>query len=273
MMNITDKGDRVRTFTAAATTAATTGAAVLEPPASEALPLAAPPVYLLSVAVPVYNERATLAEIIAQIRAADVPKEILLVDDGSTDGTREYLETHVENQFPDVRVLYHDRNRGKGAAILTAIQHAHGDYLVIQDADLEYDPQDFARLVAPLARGEADVVYGSRFKGSITNMKSANRLANRILTVAANILFPGARLSDEATCYKMFRTDLLRSLHLRSQRFDFCPEVTAKVLKRGIRIHEIPIAYKGRTVADGKKIHWTDGVSALQALLKYRFVD
>lgn len=229
--------------------------------------------YLLTVAVPVYNERETLREILERIRAVEVPMEIILVDDGSTDGTREILQNEIEGQYPNVRVLYHEKNKGKGAAILTAIEYATGDYLIVQDADLEYDPQAYTQLLPPLISGEANVVYGSRFLGSIQNMRFANRMANRLLTVGANLLFPGSRITDEATCYKMFRVSLLKQLHLRSRRFDFCPEVTSKVLKRGERIHEVPIHYVARNISQGKKIRWTDGVDAIWALVKYRFID
>lgn len=231
----------------------------------------------LTVAIPIYNERETLTEILRQVRGATLPpgiaREILLVDDGSQDGTRELLQTEVEGRYPDVRVLYHPANRGKGAAIITAIGAAHGDYLVVQDADLEYDPNEFGLLLEPLLAGRADVVYGSRFSGEIVGMKASNRLANRILTIAANVLFPGSAITDEATCYKMFRVSVLRPIPLRAQRFDFCPEVTAKVLKRGIRIHEVPIHYRARTNEQGKKIRWTDGVDALWTLIKYRFTE
>ena len=255
----------------------------LDRPAAEAarnipdLPAAPPRTVTLCVAVPIFNERDTLLEIVRQVRAATLPegvaREIILVDDGSTDGTSDLLRAEVEGHFPDVRVLYHARNQGKGAAIITAIAAAEGDYLVVQDADLEYDPNEFGILLAPMLRGDADVVYGSRFSGKIAGMKGANRLANRILTVAANLLFPGSGITDEATCYKMFRLPVLRSFPLRAQRFDFCPEVTAKVLKRGIRIHEVPIHYRARTNEQGKKIRWTDGVDALWTLIKYRFTE
>lgn len=228
---------------------------------------------LLSVAVPVYNERQTLLEILEHIRRVPVLMEIILVDDGSTDGTRELLKNEVEGVWPNVRVLYHPENRGKGAAIVTAITAATGEYLIVQDADLEYDPSDYPRLLAPLLSGEAQVVYGSRFKGKVEAMRFPNRVANFLLTTTANLLFPGARISDEATCYKVFRMDLLRQLTLNARRFDFCPEVTAKVLKRGIRIHELPIEYKARTLAEGKKIRASDFLQALFTLIKYRFVD
>ncbi|MBC8142432.1 MAG: glycosyltransferase family 2 protein [Armatimonadetes bacterium] len=232
---------------------------------------------VLTVAVPVFNERETLLEIVRQVRGATLPagveREIILVDDGSTDGTTELLRSDVESRFADVRVLYHAQNRGKGAGIISAVAAAQGDFLVVQDADLEYDPNEFPLLLAPMLTGKADVVYGSRFLGKIAGMKGANLLANRLLTGATNLLFPGARITDEATCYKMFRLSVLRSFPLKAQRFDFCPEVTAKVLKRGYRIHEVPITYRARTEAQGKKIRWTDGVDALWTLLKYRFTD
>jgi len=236
-----------------------------------------PKTAVLSVAIPIYNECDTLREILEQVRSAKLPEgigcEIILVDDGSSDGTRELLQQEVEGHYPDVRVLYHPQNKGKGAAIITAIAAAQGDFLIVQDADLEYDPNEFALLLEPMLAGRADVVYGSRFSGEIIGMKTANRIANRMLTIAANILFPGARITDEATCYKMFRLPVLRSFPLRAQRFDFCPEVTAKVLKRGIPIHEVPIHYRARTEQQGKKIRWTDGVDALWTLIKYRFTD
>jgi glycosyltransferase involved in cell wall biosynthesis len=161
-------------------------------------------------------------------------------------------------------------NEGKGAAIRTGLELATGDIVVIQDADLEYDPAQLPEVVAPIVRGEADVVYGSRFRGSITGMRLANRVANRLLTWAANLLY-GAGITDEATCYKAFRADLIRALPLRCRRFEFCPEVTARVRRRGVRIYEVPIRYAGRTAAGGKKIRWTDGLSALWTLVRYRF--
>lgn len=236
-------------------------------------PIISKTAYTLTVAMPAYNEKDTLREILKQVLAVDIPLELIIVDDGSNDGTREILRDEVEGRYPNVRVLYHEQNQGKGAAILTAIQHAAGDYLIVQDADLEYDPQDYKRLLERMREKQADVVYGSRFKGSIKGMAFPNQVANRILTIAANILFPGARITDEATCYKMFRTGLLRSMKLKARRFDFCPEATAKVLKRGYRIHEVPIDYVARTVTQGKKIRWTDGLDAIWALIRYRFVE
>lgn len=229
--------------------------------------------YLLTVAMPAYNENATLREILARVLAVDLPLEVVIVDDGSKDGTREILRDEIEGKYPNVQVVYHEQNQGKGAAIVTAIRHARGEYLIVQDADLEYDPQDYIQLIEPLQTGKADVVYGSRFLGSIQDMKAANLLANRILTITTNILYPGARITDEATCYKVFRTEILRSFPLRSRRFDFCPEVTAKVLKRGHHIYELPIHYVARSITQGKKIRWTDAFDAFWTLVKYRFVD
>jgi len=228
---------------------------------------------VLTVAMPAYNEKNTLREILAEVLAVDIPMEVLIVDDGSTDGTREILRNEIDGKYPNVRVLYHEQNQGKGAAICTAIRHATGDYLVVQDADLEYNPQDYKRLLEPLLSGEADVVYGSRFMGSIEKMQLPNWLANKILTTTANLLYPGSRITDEATCYKMFRTNLLKTIPLHSRRFDFCPEVTAKVLKRGHRIHEIPIDYVARSITQGKKIRWTDAFDAFWTLVKYRFTE
>lgn len=233
--------------------------------------------YRLSVAMPVFNEKATLREILQRIlhveQAHGLPLEIILVDDGSTDGTREILRNEIEGKWANVHVYYHDKNAGKGAAIITAITHATGEFLIVQDADLEYDPSQYPELIQPLIDGTTDVVYGSRFKGSVANMKAANLLANRVLTIAANLLFPGCRLSDEATCYKTFRLSFLKTIPLRARRFDFCPEITSKVLKCGHRIVEVPIRYSARTMAQGKKIRWTDGLDALFALIKYKFVD
>jgi len=196
-------------------------------------------------------------------------KEILAVDDGSTDGTRELL-SQVEQQ--DVIVLCHDHNQGKGAAIVTALQRATGDIIVIQDADLEYDPRDYKQLVEPIVEGRAKVVYGSRFLGPRMAMFFWHMLANKMLTLMTNILYD-AILSDMETGYKAFRADIIKGMRLRSHRFDFEPEVTAKVLKRGIRIFEVPISYYGREYNEGKKIGMKDGFVAVWTLLKYRFVD
>lgn len=224
----------------------------------------------LSVIIPVFNEKANIAAVIDAVKAIDMPKEVIVVDDGSTDGTSEILEHYRDDDT--IRIHSSVLNFGKGTAIRVGLKYATGDIVVIQDADLEYDPQQIPALIQPIESGEADVVYGSRFRGSIKGMKFANWLANKILAVAANILY-NAHITDEATCYKAFRADLIKSLSLKCLRFEFCPEVTAKVRKKGVKILEIPIRYTGRTVAEGKKVSWKDGFEAIWVLLKYRFTD
>jgi glycosyltransferase involved in cell wall biosynthesis len=227
----------------------------------------------LSIIMPVYNEQDTLAEILDQVRAVDLPdveKEIIVVDDGSTDGAREILAQEAE--AGDLRVLYHDRNRGKGAAVRTGIEQATGDIILIQDADLEYDPRDYPTLIRPIVEGRVAVVYGSRFLGPRKAMLFWHMLGNKLLTLTTNILY-NAILSDMETCYKCFRADVIKDIPLRARRFDFEPEVTAKVLKRGHRIFEVPISYYGREYDEGKKITWRDGPVAFWTLIKYRFID
>ena len=223
----------------------------------------------LSILIPIYNERATVLEIIKRVQAVAFEKEIIAVDDGSTDGTRELLP---ETEKDGVIVLYHDYNRGKGAAIRTALERATGDIIVIQDADLEYDPRDYGQLVQPIVEGRAKVVYGSRFLGPRMAMFFWHMLANKMLTLMTNILYDTI-LSDMETGYKAFRADVIKNMMLRSHRFDFEPEVTAKVLKQRIRIFEVPISYYGREYSEGKKIGMKDGFIAVWTLLKYRFVD
>jgi glycosyltransferase involved in cell wall biosynthesis len=227
----------------------------------------------LSIVMPVYDEHETLREILDQVRAVELPgmeKEILVVDDGSTDGSREILAE--EAQAGDLSVFYHEQNRGKGAAVRTAIEHASGDMIVIQDADLEYDPRDYPKLIQPIVENRVTVVYGSRFLGPRKAMMFWHMLGNKLLTLTTNILY-NAILSDMETCYKCFRADVLKDIPLRSRRFEFEPEVTAKVLKRGHRIFEVPISYYGREYYEGKKIGWKDAPIAFWTLLKYRFVD
>lgn len=223
----------------------------------------------LSILIPIYNERATFLEIVKRVQAVPFEKEIIAVDDGSTDGTRDLLP-QVEKL--GVIVLQHPTNQGKGAAVRTGLARATGDIIIIQDADLEYDPRDYGALVQPIVEGRAKVVYGSRFLGPRMAMFYWHMLANRMLTLMTNILYDTI-LSDMETGYKAFRVDILRSFPLRSRRFDFEPEVTAKVLKRGIRIFEVPISYYGREYSEGKKIGTKDGFVAIWTLLKYRFVD
>jgi glycosyltransferase involved in cell wall biosynthesis len=224
----------------------------------------------LSVIMPVYNEEATIQEILKQVRAVGVVDEIIIVDDGSTDRTRELLKTE-ENQ-PGTIVIYQARNQGKGAAVRTGIDRAAGDILLIQDADLEYDPRDYPMLIRPIVEGRVKVVYGSRFLGPRKAMMFWHMLGNRMLTLLTNVLY-NAILSDMETCYKVFRADVIKGIPLRSKRFEFEPEITAKVLKRGHRIFEVPISYYGREYDEGKKITWREGPKAMWTLIKYRFVD
>ncbi|MHB0912976.1 MAG: glycosyltransferase family 2 protein [Armatimonadota bacterium] len=220
----------------------------------------------ISVIIPAYNEADTIAEAVSRVKAVDMEKEIIVVDDCSTDGTRELLR-----KTGGIVLALHERNMGKGTAIRTALARVSGDVVVIQDADLEYDPQEIPALIAPIADGRADVVYGSRFLAGRPEMRFANYAANRVLALAASLLF-GVRITDEATCYKAFRTETLAGLRLTCRRFEFCPEVTAKLLRRGVRIMEVPIRYAARTTAQGKKIGWWDGVVALWTLVKYRVI-
>jgi cellulose synthase/poly-beta-1,6-N-acetylglucosamine synthase-like glycosyltransferase len=225
----------------------------------------------LSVLMPIMNEMATLPELLERVRAVPVEKEILIVDDGSTDGTREWLREHVDGKVEGVKVFYHDHNRGKGAAIRTAIPHATGDVSIVQDGDMEYVPDDFVAILTAFRDRKATVVYGSRFMNGWPAMRLPNRIVNVLLAWMVRFFF-GTPLTDEATCYKAFRTPVLQSLPLVCTRFEFCPEVTAKVIRRGHRIVEVPIRYEARSMAEGKKIRWTDGVSAIWTLVKFRFV-
>ncbi len=226
----------------------------------------------LSVVIPVYNERHTIREIIRRVKAVDIQKEIIVVDDFSTDGTREILKSLEADKDPETRFFYLERNTGKGAALREGFRHIRGDYTVIQDADLEYDPEDYHRLFAPIEKGRARVVFGSRFTGERKNMFFLHWMGNRLLTLVTNILF-NTTISDMETCYKLIPSGLLRSIEIKARRFNFEPEITAKILKKGIRIYEVPISYAGREYSEGKKITWKDGFSALFTLVKYRFVD
>jgi len=230
----------------------------------------------LSILIPVFNEAKTVRELLAQVDAAavaELQKELIIVDDGSTDGTRDILERLDGLQTP-FRVVFHGQNMGKGAAIRTALTYATGDVILVQDADLEYDPRDYEDLVAPILRGRADVVYGSRLRGGkpVRDFSLLYLWGNKFVTLATNVLY-GAALTDMETCYKVFRADVIKNLHLRANRFDFEPEVTAKILKRGYKLVELPIAYYGRPHAEGKKLTWRDGFAALWTLVKYRIVD
>ncbi|MCK4451754.1 MAG: glycosyltransferase family 2 protein [Anaerolineae bacterium] len=224
---------------------------------------------LLSVIMPVYNEQETLPEILSRVRAVDLRKEIVVVDDGSTDGTRDVLRE--EEKRGDLRILYHEVNKGKGAAVRTGLEHACGDFIIIQDADLEYDPRDYPALLRPIEEGKAEVVYGSRFLGGPRRtMFFWHMVGNRFLTLVTNILFDTI-LSDMETCYKVFTSRVAAQLDLKSSGWGFDPEITAKILRQGVRIYEVPISYAGREFDEGKKISWQDGLTVFWTLLKYRF--
>lgn len=241
----------------------------------------------ISILIPVYNEQATVQEILERVRSVDLTlngkkplytkgpvtldKEIVVVDDGSTDGSREILQQEASQG--DIKVILHGRNQGKGAAVRTAIGAATGDILLIQDADLEYDPRDYPALLIPIIEGRADVVYGSRFLGGPRRaMLFWHMVANKLITLLANLLYDTI-LSDLETCYKVFRAEVIQSIPLKASRFDIEPEITAKVLKRGYRIYEVPISYAGREYQEGKKIGVKDAFEAVWTLVKYRFVD
>jgi glycosyltransferase involved in cell wall biosynthesis len=228
--------------------------------------------FVLSVLMPVYNERNTILDAIEAILAVPYKKEIVLVDDGSIDGTREILKK-LDN--PAVRVIFHERNQGKGAAIRTAIQNATGDFLIVQDADLEYDPQEFPILLEPILAGKADVVFGSRFYGHGAHrvLYFWHSVGNKFLTLMSN-LFTNLNLTDMETCYKLFTRESLQGIVIEENRFGFEPEITAKVAKKkGLRIYEAPISYYGRTYEEGKKIGWKDGFRALWCILKYNVLS
>lgn len=229
---------------------------------------------LLSILIPAYHEEATLGEVLRRALCVNTEglgfdKEIVVCDDGSTDRTYEIAQAAAANDAR-VRVVRHTHNSGKGAAIRTALDAARGDYCLIQDADLEYDAADYPALLQQVTRGAA-VVYGSRFLANPrpAGMATANLVANRVLTTTANLLY-GVSITDEATCFKLFETKLLRSLHLTCTGFEFCPEVTAKLGRRNIKIVEVPISYSARAIAEGKKVRWTDGVEAMWVLLRNR---
>ena len=223
----------------------------------------------LSVLMPVYNEKPTVNDCLKRVLDSPYPTEIIMVDDGSTDGSREILK---KIKHPKVTVLMHDKNRGKGAAIQTALRQAGSEYILIQDADLEYDPEDYEKLLKPVVTGKAVVVYGSRFTGEHRNMLFWHWVGNKFLSLVTNVLY-NTTLSDMETCYKLIKRDIIKDMKLRSRRFDFEPEITAKILKARVKIYEVPISYAGREFNEGKKITWEDGLVALWTLVKYRLVD
>ena len=222
----------------------------------------------LSVVMPVFNEKTTIVEIVERVRDAPYEKEIIIVDDASTDGTREILEQLAEAS--DVTLLQHEKNRGKGAALRTGICVASGDVTIIQDADLEYDPFDYPKILDPILLGKADVVYGSRFIGGQSHRVFYfwHSVGNKFLTLLSNAL-TGLNLTDMETCYKAFKTEIIKSVDLKEDRFGFEPEITAKLAQMRLRIYEVGISYSGRTYDEGKKIGWKDGVQAIWCIFKY----
>lgn len=226
----------------------------------------------LSVVLPVYNEKNTIEQIIAGVKAVpSIDKEIILVDDASKDGTTEILKK-IQTEQPDLKIIFKEKNAGKGAALRDGFKLTTGDYVIVQDADMEYDPQDYTKLIRALEEQKVQVVYGSRFSGNYKDMSSLHYFGNKLLTLFTNILY-GVMLTDMETCYKLLPGDFARKIVIKSDRFNFEPEITAKILKSKMRIAEVPITYKGRSFSEGKKITWRDGLSALWSLLKYRFVD
>jgi glycosyltransferase involved in cell wall biosynthesis len=223
----------------------------------------------LSVVIPCYNERETISEIIQAVKRSGFESlEIIVVDDFSTDGSRDLLKNDLASEVD--QVLFHERNMGKGAALRTGFKAATGDLVIVQDADLEYDPRDFMKLATPILEGRADVVYGSRFAGGESHrvLYYWHSLGNAFLTWVSN-MFTNINLTDMETCYKMFKREIIQSIDLKENRFGFEPEVTAKLARKGVRIFEVGISYSGRTYAEGKKIGWKDGVRAIYAILKY----
>jgi glycosyltransferase involved in cell wall biosynthesis len=227
---------------------------------------------IVSVVIPVYNEITTIEEIVSRVQAVPINKEIIIVDDCSSDGTREKLDVIVQ-RYENVKVLFHTENQGKGAALQTGFGLASGDIIIIQDADLEYDPDEYPNLLKPILDDRADIVYGSRFLGGPHRVLFFWHYAgNKFLTLMCNAL-TNINLTDMETCYKVFRKDVIRNITLKSKRFGIEPEITVKVAKKGFRIYEVPISYSGRTYSEGKKITWKDGIVAVYSILRFRFFD
>ena len=227
----------------------------------------------LSLIMPVYNESATIRQIVEKVMAVPLDIELIIVDDASTDDTAQILANEIHIQYPGIKILTHSINKGKAAAIKTAIPYTTGDIITIQDGDLETEPNDLIHLTAPIMNGEASIVYGSRY----LNVKEEHlylsyQMGGRVLSWTVNLLY-GQHITDEPACYKVFKADILRSIKLDYDRFEFCPEVTAKVSKMGYKIKELPMNYYPRSFAEGKKLNWVDGLKALWVLIKYRFTD
>ena len=226
----------------------------------------------ISVIIPVYNEQRTIMEIVARVQAVSLASEIIIVDDGSTDGTLTHLRT-IDSTHENVNIYYHKKNRGKGAALRTGLAVASGDVIVIQDADLEYDPRDYESLLVPILDGRADVVYGSRFLGGPQRVLFFwHYIGNKMVTLLCDAL-SNLNLTDMETGYKVFKKDVLADIQLKSNRFGFEPEFTMKIAKKGFRVYEVPISYSGRTYEEGKKIGWLDGLSAIFTILRFRIFD
>ena len=229
----------------------------------------------LSIIMPVFNEKETILKILNKVKNAkslNFIKEIIIVDDFSTDGTRDILKKIKDR---NIKIIYHEKNKGKGSAIRAGLKQSTGDIILIQDADLEYDPNDYEKLLKPIVGNKTKVVYGSRFEvitKNLSKMYKLHYIGNMFLTFLTNMLY-GVKITDMETCYKVFRKEILDGIDLKATRFDFEPEITAKILKSGYKIHEVPINFYGRKFAEGKKITWVDGIKAVYYLLKYRFMD
>ena len=224
----------------------------------------------LSIIIPIYNEKELLPIVLEKVRKVNIEKELILIDDCSTDGTVEILKT--EEKKSDTIVLYHNVNRGKGAAIRTGLEHFSGDIVIIQDADLEYNPDDIPKVIQPIIEGRCEVAYGSRFLGSIKKMKLPNFIANKLLAWLISILYKH-KITDEATAYKAFSKKAIKSINLKCQRFEFCPEVTSKILKKGYKIIEVPVSFEARTFEEGKKIGWRDFIIAVRTIFHCKFYN
>ena len=226
----------------------------------------------LSIVIPVFNEDATLETLVNSVYAVNlgnISKEVILVDDFSTDNSAAIIQK-LKQKHPDMITVFKEFNSGKGATLREGFGHTTGDYVIVQDADLEYDPEDYVNLISQLSDGRAQVVYGSRFSGDYKDMTNLHYFGNKMLTLVTNLLF-GVKLTDMETCYKLLPGDFIRRLQIKSDRFNFEPEITAKILKSGLKITEVPISYAGRTHLEGKKITWRDGLSALTTLIYFKF--